>query len=169
MKNLKSSIVVKRKVIFTDAESVRRVDQNSQLQSIPTKISKKCSKSLKSFTKSSTDFKPTENLWKNVPSAIRYARCPSEISDSGKNDPEVDEKLDEMCYKAFVSGELPNRAYTLEEIGNYCGISRERVRQVEARALNNLRSHIKSKFGWEMDLKDLLKDDNISDTYSWRY
>ena len=166
MKNLKSSIVVKRKVIYTGEDNVRHVEESSQLPSIPTKISKTCSKNLKSFTQVSSSFKPTKNLWKNVPSAIRYARCPSEILDSGKNDPEVDEKLDEMCFKAFVSGELPNKSYTLEEIGSYCGISRERVRQIEARALNNLRSHIKAQFGWEMDLKDLVKD--TPDTYAWR-
>jgi DNA-directed RNA polymerase sigma subunit (sigma70/sigma32) len=166
MKNLKSSIVVKRRVIYTDGGNVKRVEKSSQLPSIPTKISKKCSENLKSFTQASTNFKPSKNLWKNVPSAIRYARCPSEISDSGKQDLEVDEKLDEMCYKAFVSGELPNKAYTLEEIGSYCGISRERVRQIEVQALNNLRSHIKAQFGWEMDLKDLIKD--TPDTYTWR-
>jgi hypothetical protein len=169
MKNLKSSIVVKRKVIYTEEGNAKRVDQSSQLPSIPTEISKKCSKNLKSFTQTSKGFKPSKNLWKNVPSAIRYARCPSEISGSGKNDPEVDEKLDEMCHKAFVSGDLPDRSYTLEEIGNYCGISRERVRQIEAQALNNLRSYIKTKFGWEMDLKDLLREDNTSDAYSWKY
>jgi len=166
MKNLKSSIVVKRRVIYTGEGNAKPVEKSSQLPSIPTKISKKCSKNLKSFTQASKDFKPSKNLWKNVPSAIRYAKCPSEILDSGKNDPEVDEKLDEMCYKAFVSGELPNKSYTLEEIGSYCGISRERVRQIEAQALNNLRSHIKAQFGWEVDLKDLNRE--TPDTYVWR-
>jgi DNA-directed RNA polymerase sigma subunit (sigma70/sigma32) len=62
---------------------------------------------------------------------------------------------------------MPNKEYTLEEIGNYCGISRERVRQIEAKALNNLRSQIKQQFGWEMDLKDLVRD--TADSYSWKY
>ena len=167
MKNLKSSIVVKRRVIYTDVDNVERVEQSSQLPSIPTKTLKKCSENLKSFTQASNNFKPSKNLWKNVPSVIRYAKSPSEILDSGKNDPEVDEKLDEMCYKAFVTGEMPNKEYTLEEIGNYCGISRERVRQIEVKALNNLRSQIKQQFGWEMDLKDLVRD--TADTYSWKY
>lgn len=62
-----------------------------------------------------------------------------------------------MCKKAFVTGELDNRAYTLEEIGNYCGISRERVRQVQDEALNNMRALLKDHMGWELSLKDLLR------------
>ena len=65
-----------------------------------------------------------------------------------------------MCYKAFVSGELENRAYTLEEIGNYCNISRERVRQIQEEALASMRAAMKKHYGWELSLEDLQKPDS---------
>ena len=105
--------------------------------------------------KTCQSFKAGKNLWRNVPSAIRFADYPSADSVQSTNDTEVDEKLREMCEKAFVTGEMECKPYTLEEIGNYVGISRERVRQIEAQALNSARSQIKAKFGWEMDLRDI--------------
>lgn len=164
MKKLKSSIVVKRKVISTEGVSAKSVETVTPRRNTPTKTSKKCSESIKNFSQTSASFKPGKGMWKNVPSAIRYATLPVEQSVS-RNDPDVDEKLDEMCFKAFVSGELDNRAYTLEEIGQYCGISRERVRQIEAQAMRNLRNHIHAKFGWEMSYKDLKPDHQ--EEYRW--
>jgi len=82
--------------------------------------------------------------------------------DPSANDERVDEKLREMCDKAYITGELENKAYTLEEIGEYCGLTRERVRQIQEEALNHVRTEIKESFGWEIDLEDLLPREHRS-------
>ena len=61
-----------------------------------------------------------------------------------------------MCHKVFVTGELPNKSYTLEEIGCYVGVSRERIRQIQESALNNMRAEMRERFGWEVSPEDLL-------------
>ena len=135
------------------------VEQDSQPPSTPTKkseISKKITATLKQGFPS---LRAGGNLWRNVPTAIRFARSRS-VGYQSRNDPDVDERLNEMCHKAFVTGELANRAYTLEEIGNFCNISRERVRQIQEDALNNMRAAMKQHYGWELSLEDLLKPDN---------
>ncbi len=156
MTRRKPLILVRRKTTFTDGESVRVVEQDSQRPSTPTKKSESSKKSTLSWNPSSKNFKAGKNLWKGVPTAIRFARSRN-VGYLARNDPDIDEKLDEMCYKAFVSGELENRAYTLEEIGNFCNISRERVRQIQEGALTNMRAALKMHFGWELSLDDLLK------------
>ncbi len=40
---------------------------------------------------------------------------------------------------AFVVGLFDGQAYTLEEVGRKMGVTRERVRQIEAQALSRLR------------------------------
>ena len=151
-----SLIRVLRKTTYTDGENVRVVVQDSHQPNIPTDLSRSSKKIIESSKKITGNWKPGKELWKNVPTAIRYA--PSlNVKSFTRSDPEVDLKLDEMCKKAFVTGELDNRAYTLEEIGNYCGISRERVRQVQDEALNNMRALLKDHMGWELSLKDLLR------------
>jgi hypothetical protein len=153
-------IHVRRKTTYTEGGSVHVVEQDSQHQSIQTSTSSSSKKIIDLSKKSLPSFKPGKNLWKNVPTAIRYAKSPTAHYTGlhkGKSDPEVDLRLAEMCEKAFVTGELECKAYTLEEIGNYVGISRERIRQIQDEALNNLRGHIKQSFGWEMDLRDLIK------------
>jgi len=100
-------------------------------------------------------------MWKDVPLAIRFARSRT-VEGRGAQDEKVDEKLRDMCEKAFVTGELECRAYTLEEIGSYVGISRERVRQIQEEALTNMRSIMHQRFGWEMSFRDLLdKGDSV--------
>ena len=101
------------------------------------------------------NFVAGKELWSNVPLAIRFAKSKIEKRNGVYGDERVDDRLKEMCEKAFVTGELENRAYTLEEIGNYIGLTRERVRQVQEDALNNARSIIKSRFGWEVNLEDI--------------
>lgn len=50
----------------------------------------------------------------------------------------TDEKLQNLCQWAYIN--LPdNYPLTLEEIGTGCGITRERVRQIESKALRKLR------------------------------
>ena len=49
----------------------------------------------------------------------------------------TDECLRKACI--WVSGNCPGRRLTLEEIGRIMGVTRERVRQIEARALRKLR------------------------------
>lgn len=54
---------------------------------------------------------------------------------SFKGSPE--ERLRKAC--VWVSRNCPGRMLTLEEIGEIMGVTRERVRQIEARALRKLR------------------------------
>ena len=49
----------------------------------------------------------------------------------------VDERLRQTC--CWVSQYCPGRSLTLEHIGSIMGVSRERVRQIEAHALRKLR------------------------------
>ena len=49
----------------------------------------------------------------------------------------VDERLRLTC--CWVSQYCPGRSLTLEQIGSIMGVSRERVRQIEAHALRKLR------------------------------
>ena len=49
----------------------------------------------------------------------------------------TDEKLRKAC--CWVSEFCPGRTITLEQIGKIMGVSRERVRQIEAQALRKLR------------------------------
>ena len=49
----------------------------------------------------------------------------------------TDERLRQAC--CWVSKQCPGRSLTLEQIGNIMGVSRERVRQIEAQALSRLR------------------------------
>lgn len=49
----------------------------------------------------------------------------------------TDEKLRKAC--CWVSKFCPGRTLTLEQIGEIMGVSRERVRQIEAQALRKLR------------------------------
>ena len=49
----------------------------------------------------------------------------------------TDERLRQAC--CWVSKQCPGRSLTLEQIGNIMGVSRERVRQIEAQALRKLR------------------------------
>jgi RNA polymerase primary sigma factor len=49
----------------------------------------------------------------------------------------VDERLRQTC--CWVSQYCPGRSLTLEQIGSIMGVSRERVRQIEAHALRKLR------------------------------
>ena len=49
----------------------------------------------------------------------------------------TDEKLRKAC--CWVSEFCPGRTLTLEQIGKVMGVSRERVRQIEAQALRKLR------------------------------
>lgn len=47
---------------------------------------------------------------------------------------EVNDKIRELFATA-----VPGKCYTLEEIGDYAGITKERVRQIEMKALKKLR------------------------------
>ncbi len=49
----------------------------------------------------------------------------------------TDERLRKAC--GWVTKNCPGRRLTLEEIGRIMGVTRERVRQIEARALRKLR------------------------------
>ena len=49
----------------------------------------------------------------------------------------VEERLRQTC--CWVSQYCPGRSLTLEQIGSIMGVSRERVRQIEAHALRKLR------------------------------
>jgi len=152
-------IHVRRKTTYTAGGNVHVVEQDSLLPSTPTSTLSSSKSLIEISKKNLKGFKPGKNLWKNVPTAIRYAKSPTVHYKGHHNcDPEVDVRLAEMCEKAFVTGELECRGYTLEEIGNYVGISRERIRQIQDIALNNLRGYIKQAFGWELDLRDLLRN-----------
>ena len=107
-----------------------------------------------------TGFKVGENLWKNVPLAIRCAKQGRDRSGGGPTDLRIDERLEEMCQKAFVTGEMACRPYTLEEIGSYIGVSRERVRQIQEQAIRSARTIIREQFGWELDLNDLMPNEH---------
>lgn len=57
----------------------------------------------------------------------------------------IDQLLDELDFlERYIllarSGRLDGRRHTLEEIGAYAGVTRERIRQLEARALRNLKA-----------------------------
>ena len=60
----------------------------------------------------------------------------------------VDVKL-----RLMVSVAEPGRSYTLQEIADVVGVSRERVRQLEFAALRRLRRK----------MKKLMKDDNLNE------
>lgn len=156
----KSLIRVRRKVTYTDGGNVKpAVPAFPQRKGTP-KSSKISQKPIDVPCPTLTKFKPGKELWKNVPMAIRYAKSRTDRVDGpglGRNSELVDEKLRDMCEKAFVTGEMECRAYTLEEIGSYVGISRERVRQIQEEALNNVRSIMRERFGWEMSFDDLLE------------
>ena len=59
----------------------------------------------------------------------------------------VDERL-----RKFAEEADPGRVYTLDEIGSVMGVTRERVRQIEQRALQKFYFHIKK----------VMKEDNIT-------
>jgi hypothetical protein len=159
-KKRKSSIRVTKKTFITDGASVKTVTPVSPRKKEQPLSSTTLAKNIANSKKPTKSFKPGEKLWKNVPSAIRYAKSRQdprlEISDE-----RVDLKLKEMCDKVFISKELPNRSYTLEEIGNYVGVSRERIRQIQESALNNLRAEIRDEFGWELDPEDILSFNEV--------
>ena len=56
----------------------------------------------------------------------------------------IDEGLDRLIEKARRNN--PRRCHTLEEIARECGCSRERVRQIQDKALRNVR-----RKKWAMD------------------
>lgn len=64
---------------------------------------------------------------------IRVARPPQVPSFEGS----PSERLDQAC--AWAASCCPGRQFTLEEIGRLMGVTRERVRQIEAKALKKLR------------------------------
>ncbi len=68
-------------------------------------------------------------------------RCKSKIP-SFKGSPEI--KLRKACL--WVSKNCPGRQLTLEEIGIVMGVTRERVRQIEACALRKLRHPSRIKY-----------------------
>lgn len=59
----------------------------------------------------------------------------------------VDERL-----RKFAEEADPGRVYTLDEIGSVMGVTRERVRQIEQRALQKFYFHIKK----------VMKDDDVT-------
>ena len=151
----KSSIRVLRKTISTDDEPAKIVTPATAPKSDKSPSSTNSVRTTKGLERSLMSFVAGKDLWKNVPLAIRCAKSKIEKRNGIYGDERVDDKLREMCDKAFVTGELDNRAYTLEEIGSYIGLTRERVRQVQEDALNNARALIKSRFGWEVDMADI--------------
>lgn len=154
-KKRKSSIRVKKKITITDGASVKIVTPVLPQKSDQPTNSTSLVKSIADSKKPTKSFKAGENLWKNVPSAIRYAKSRHDPNPD-RLDQNTDERLVEMCEKVFVTGELPNRSYTLEEIGCYVGVSRERIRQIQESALNNMRAEMRERFGWEISAEDLL-------------
>jgi hypothetical protein len=64
---------------------------------------------------------------------IRIAKAPKVPSFEGS----PNERLDQACIWAATA--CPGRQFTLEEIGQLMGVTRERVRQIEAKALKKLR------------------------------
>ncbi len=151
----KSSIRVKRKITFTDGENAPTGSPDSQPKKDPPTNSASLAKSIADSKKPTKSFKPGDELWKNVPSAIRYAKSRQDPNPE-RLDERTDARLKEMCHKVFVTGELPNKSYTLEEIGCYVGVSRERIRQIQESALNNMRAEMRERFGWEVSPEDLL-------------
>lgn len=55
-----------------------------------------------------------------------------------------DERLRKAC--DWVALQCPGRRLTLEELGQIMGVTRERVRQIEARALRKLRHPSRMRF-----------------------
>ena len=41
------------------------------------------------------------------------------------------------------------------------GVSRERIRQIQESALNNMRAEMRERFGWEISAEDLLAFNEI--------
>ena len=80
---------------------------------------------------------------------MRSARCSKSIptANAPKLTP-VDVKL-----RLMASAAEPGKAYTLQEIADVVGVSRERVRQLEFAALRRLRKK----------MKKLMKDDNLNE------
>ena len=150
--------------MYTDADLARVVTPVSQPKKEPSNSLTTSVKTSKTLKLKKSVFDTGSKLWKDAPSAIRFARSRSELMyrDANANDERVDEKLREMCDKAYITGELENKAYTLEEIGDYCGLTRERVRQIQEEALNHVRTEIKESFGWEIDLEDMLPREHRS-------
>jgi len=64
--------------------------------------------------------------------------------------------------KSPVSPSLTRGNYTLEEIADMMGLTRERVRQIEAIALRKLRWQLRRR---GLDPKMLLPDNNDTDKY----
>ena len=62
----------------------------------------------------------------------------------------VNERLRQTC--CWVSQHCPGRSLTLEQIGTIMGVSRERVRQIEAHALRKLRHPSRIKILKELHL-----------------
>lgn len=64
---------------------------------------------------------------------IRIAKAPKVPNFDGS----PSDRLDQACIWAALH--CPGRQFTLEEIGQLMGVTRERVRQIEAKALKKLR------------------------------
>ena len=57
---------------------------------------------------------------------------------SGPANPSQVEEVNDKIRELFATA-VPGKCYTLEEIGDYAGITKERVRQIEMKALKKLR------------------------------
>lgn len=63
--------------------------------------------------------------------------------------------------RMMVAESEPNREYTLQEIADYVGVSRERIRQLEFQALKSLRFHMARILKKDnLDKMDLLKNEH---------
>jgi RNA polymerase primary sigma factor len=93
------------------------------------------------------DFIPDEDIASPVDQASRTL-----LSDGvDKALQELDER--EAAVLKLRHGLLDGREHTLEEVGQHYGVTRERVRQIEARAMRKLRHHESSASG----LRDFLE------------
>lgn len=160
----KSLIRVKRKVTYTEGDTAQIVTPVSPQKREQQKNSKNLQKAINASKQISKKPKVGEKMWRDVPSAIRFAKSTSALPPPTEGTEKVDDKLREMCEKVFVTGEMASRPYTLEEIGSYVGISRERVRQIQESGLNNMRSIMKERFGWELSLDDIMLKEFSYDT-----